>query len=396
MSKRFLLGLLLSFGVLILHAQDLDQLKKDRVKTLQDIEYTNKLLAETGSEKKASLNQLSLLRKKIKQQEKLIQSIQQEISILEEDTRNKEAQIQTLRDETKQLKEEYAQIIRSMYKNKHDYDTWLFVFSAGDFNQAYKRLKYLEQYSEYRKRQVQLIEVKDSLIQLEIDSLLTIRIQKEASLRELNEEKIQLDSNRKQVNKVVSSLKTREKELKKELKRKEVAAEQIRNTIEKILAAEREKAKKAKMAFALTPEEQLLSDDFSNNRGNFPWPTEKGIITAPYGEQPHPVLRGIKINNTGVDISTEAGSAVRSIFAGEVRDVWSIKGKNMAIIIKHGEFFTVYQNLVDVKVKTGDKVNTKQVIGRVYTDEKEEDSAVIHLEIWRGSSRENPELWLAR
>lgn len=373
----------------------MDQLKKDRQKTLEDIDYTNQLIAQTGSEKKASMQQLNLLNSKIKQQEKLIQSIQDEIKFHNEDVTSKESEIELLRNEMVQLKEEYAGIIQSLYKNKHDYDTWLFIFSAKDFNQAYKRLKYLEQYTSYRKRQAKLILQKDSVLKLEVDSLKILKARKETSLKELSEERLLLDRNKNEVNKVFKQLKSRESELKKELKKKEANAAQIRKTIERILEAERKKALETKSKYTLTPDEQLLSDDFSNNRGNFPWPTRKGIITAPYGEQAHPVLRGIKINNTGIDITTEEGSEVRAIFAGEVRDVWSIKGKNMAIIIKHGEYFTVYQNLVDVKVKTGDKVDTKQIIGTVYTDEKETDSSVIHLEIWRGSSRENPELWLA-
>lgn len=392
---RFIFVCSVLLGSSTIHAQNLDDLRKEQQQKQDDISFTNKLLNQTGKQTSTSLNQLKLLNKKIKQRESLIRSINSEIAIHETDIVKKETEIEILQNELDLLKAEYARIIQSMYKNKHDFDNWLFILSSRDFNQAYRRMKYLEQYTGYRKKQVNIIQQKDSVIKLELDSLRELKIRKSRSLDNLRSETSSLLENKKEEDKLYQTLKNRQNELKKELSRKKKEAEQIKKMMDKILAAERKKAAD-KSRYALTPEEAIISGDFARNYGKIPWPTQKGVIVTTYGEQNHPVLKGIKVLNTGIDISTEEGAEIRAIFDGEVRDIWSIKGKNMAVIIKHGEYYSVYQNLIQVKVKIGDMVKTKDPIGTVYTDKQDGHNAVLHFEIWKGAERQNPELWIAR
>lgn len=386
---------LLTAASLAVSAQNIDDLKKEQQQKQDDISYTNKLLSQAGSQTKSSLNQLKLLNKKIRHQESLIRTINREIDLHDAEIQAKQVQIDSMRAEVDRLKSEYSQIIASMYKNRHDFDTWLFILSSTDFNQAYMRLKYLEQYSSYRKRQVAVIMQKDSVINLQMDSLRMLIDRKSQSLGNLRTESDMLITNKKEEDKVYQSLKAKQNELKKELARKQREAAQIKKMMDKILAAEKKK-KGANNRYSLTPEEIVISGDFSRNYGKIPWPTQKGEITTIYGEQPHPVLKGIKVFNPGIDISTEEGSQIRAIFEGEVRDVWAIKGKNMAVIIKHGDYYSVYQNLIEVKVKIGDMVQMKEVIGTIFTDKQDDENAVLHFEIWKGSERQNPELWIAR
>ena len=385
-------------------AQDRSKLESQRKRTLKEIEMSNKLLKEKQKEKQASMNELLLLKTKIKNRENLIKNYQTELRIITNEITNQKNHISKLQNEIKEIKEEYAKLIVSAYNNRHSYDKWMFVFSARDFNQAYRRLKYIQQFTDYRTKQIELINQKQELANIEIIKLENIKAEKEELLAIEKTEQLKLDDERKDVSRVVSNLKKKERLLRAEIKKKEKESKRIKRIIDKIIAEETERKrrleeeakKKGKPKFAVTPEETLISENFGNNMGKFPWPTERGIVTSSYGEHAHPVLKGIKTYNNGIDISTTKGSTVRAIFKGEVRDVWSIQGKNMAVIIKHGDYFSVYQNLRDVKVRTGDVVTSKQEIGTVFTDANDGNKTVLHIEIWKGSKSQNPQKWLAR
>lgn len=380
-------------------AQNVEELKKSKQQIQKDIELTNQLLAETRKGSRQNLNELLLIRKKIKQQESLILNIQNEISLYNKKISGMEDKISQLQKDVEALKEEYAKIIYNSYKNRHQQDKWMFIFSAKDFNEAYRRLKYLQQYSDYRKDQVTRIEEKEQEIRQTSDSLKHVLTNKQSALDQGKMIKNKLIIEKNEANKMVVQLQKEVKNLKKQLKVQKKTAARIKKNIEKIIEEERRKklaASKEKNRLNLTPEEQLISNNFSSNKGKLPWPTERGIILSGYGEHAHPILKGIKIFNSGVDITTSEGAVVRAIFKGEVRDIWPIQGNNMAVIIKHGKYFTVYQNLIDVKVKPGDKVNTKQSIGTVFTDKNDGNKTILHLEIWKGNERNNPESWLAK
>ncbi len=383
-------------------SQKVNDLEKQRRKMLADIEYANKLLKKNSKEKQTSVNQLLILKNNIKSREELVLSYKTEMRIISNEISDKEKEIDEIEAEINTIKKEYAKLISSAYKNRHSYDTWMFLFSSKDFNQAYRRLRYLQEFSDYRNKQVELISEQEEVLKKQIEELNNEKAKKIELIEQEKEEQQKLSAEKEKVNGYISNLKKKDRELRKEIKKRKREAKQIKKAIDRIIAEEKRKREEALKKnkpvgkFALTPEESLISKNFGLNKGKFPWPTLRGMVTESYGEHNHPVLAGIKTFNNGIDISTDEGSEVRAIFDGEVRDVWAIQGRNMAVIIKHGEFFSVYQNLSNVKLKPGDKVKSKEVIGIVFTDNSDGKKTVLHLEIWKGSSRQDPSLWLAR
>jgi septal ring factor EnvC (AmiA/AmiB activator) len=279
----------------------------------------------------------------------------------------------------------------------------MFVFSSKDFNQAYKRLKYLEQYNAFRRKQAMEIQAAQDQLTKTLLELENAKKEKESLIDDTKQEAQLLSLEKNVQNKIFTTLKQKEDELKKKLEQQKLADEKLLAAINAIIAeeaklsAERNKTKNPKSTtnvFELTPEEKLISDKFEANQGRLPWPTETGVITDSYGEHEHPVLKGIKVKNDGVTISTSTGAYARSIFDGEVSRVISIPGKNKAVIIRHGEYLTVYANLIYVVVNKGDKVKAKQTIGTVFTDQDEDNKTTVDIQIWKGTTKLNPELWL--
>jgi len=275
----------------------------------------------------------------------------------------------------------------------------LFLLSAQDFNQAYKRFIYLRQYADYRRKQAERItEFKNSIG----NQLLTFNKQKAEKqnllLSKVNQTKI-IEQQKSQQNDVYSELQQKEKELRKKLEGQIKAEAKLQQEIERVIANESKKSnrKSAKeTGFALTTEEKVLSGDFSNNRGKFPWPVQRGLITDHFGEHPHAILKYVIVRNSGIDITTQANAKARAIFKGEVTKVVSIPGGNMAVIIRHGNYLTVYSNLSDVFVKAGQQVDIKEEIGRIFTDQSDDNKTVLKFQLWRESTKLDPEDWLSR
>lgn len=380
-----------------------ERLQKDKIRIEQEIEYTNKLLSETQQTRQTSLNQLTLLNKQIRQREELLRNIDATIANLESQINQASDTIQFLKNELQRFKNEYARMIVAAHKHSSAQQRIMFVFSSSDFNQAYKRIKYLQQYSAYRRAQAEKIqqtqlEVSQKITNLELQRAekLNLRI---ASEREKNE----LSQQQGKQNQSVQNLSKREKELLATLRENERALNRLQKAIEDIIAEEirlaREAAKKqgktAPESFALTPEEILISNNFAANQGKLPWPSERGIIGATFGEHPHPVLKGIKTRNNGIDIITHEGAEARAVFEGVVSNVLSIPSLNNVVIIKHGEFLTVYSNLDQLFVKPGDKIALRQRLGVIHTDTNEARTR-LHFEIWKGKELQDPELWIAK
>jgi septal ring factor EnvC (AmiA/AmiB activator) len=377
-------------------AQDRKALEKKRNEISKEIQYKNKLLDETKKGQKTTINQLVILNKKINQRESLIKTLTKEINLLDNKIEETQALINAMQNDLEKLKEEYAQMIYYAYRNRSAYDRMMFVFSSADFNQAYKRLKYFQQYSQYRLTQVELIIKSQQALSKKVEELEAQKEEKRKLIEEENAERGLLSSEKQEQQSVLSTLKEKEKEIKKEIAKQKAEAEQLNRAIKKVIEEEirkSEEANKAKKGLTLTPEAQQLSGKFELNKGKLPWPVEKGVITQSFGMHPHPVLKGITINNNGVDINTEEGSAARVLFDGEVTRVLIFPGAGKAIIIRHGEYLTVYSNLEEVYVAKGDKVSLKQKIGKVYTD-TEKGKTELHLEIWKGQTTLDPALWL--
>ena len=378
-------------------------MKQEKKQIEEDIAFTNKLLSETAKSKRTSMDGMVILQQKIRQRERLINNIRAEIKLLDREIEITGDSIFTLNNELKQLKQEYAKMIYYAYRNRSSYDRLVFIFSADDFNQAYRRIKYYQQYGTYRRMQAELI-TKTQLALSEKEVFLeNQREDKQELLAEQQQERNTLAGEKSELNTTVQTLGKQEKELKSALRNKEKAVAELDNAIAKIIAEEirlaeerarAEATSKTSSGFALTPEELKLSENFSSNKGKLPWPTERGIVSSSFGEHQHPVLPRVKVKNNGIDILTSEGEYARAVFNGEVTRVISVPNFNNVVIIRHGEYLTVYSNLDEVLVSKGNNVITKQRIGRVYTDHNE-NKTEMHFEVWKAKDLMNPSYWLA-
>ncbi len=388
---------------LIAFSQSKNDLEKKKKELEKDIQYTNILLKETKKNKDASLIQLTTLKKQITYRQHLINTITKEVKLIDRQIAENNDIVRSLEQDLLQIKEDYAKMIYYGYKNRNSYDKLMFVFSSNDFNQALKRLKYLQEYSEYRHEQADLILKTKELINEKNLDLKEKRETKRSLMNSKEEERLELSSKKQEKNSVYESLRAKEVQLRVDLKKQQKEAAKLQKAIEDIIAEEIRKARelaKTKSGFALTPEESKLSANFKNNKGKLPWPVKRGIIASSFGEHNHPVISGIKIYNNGVDLSTNKGAVARTIFEGIVTGVIVLPGSNKkAIIIRHGEYFSVYGNLQQVFVKKGDKVGLKQDIGVVYTDAIKFKTE-SHLEIWKltegGTVKLDPQKWIAQ
>jgi len=420
--------IILITSAISLNAQTRSELEKKHKKTQEEIKYTNNLLKKTQRDKKISMNQLLILNKKINARQELVKTISSEVETLDGKINQNQQNINNLEKNLKHLKQNYAKMIIFAYKTRTSYDKLMFILSAKDFNNAYRRLKYLQQYADFRKKQMeQIVNTKHDL-SVKVNDLQAKKTDKENLLNEEKQETKQLTSEKTEQAIMLKSLKSKEKELAKKLAQQKLADQKLKNIISNLIAEEikkaeiarKEKALKEKIrkekelknktnvekpkniikpkvnsVFDLTPAEQIVSDKFEANKGKLPWPIERGVITSTYGEHDHPVLKGIKIKNDGVYISTTQGSVARAIFDGVISKIISIPGKNKTIIIRHGDFLTVYSNLKEVSVNVGEKVKTKQKIGIVFSDSEDENKTILELQIWHGTAKQNPEYWLS-
>jgi len=387
-------------------AQNKKDLENKKAKLQKEIDFTNKQLKIVEKNKNSTAEQLSALRKKIQLREALIGTINTEISSLGGAIASTSKEINNLESDLQKLRREYAEMIRKAYLNSNDYQLMMFLFAARDFNQAYKRMKYLQQYGEYRRSQAGLIQGTQESLNGKKQELEQKKNEKTSLRNTEQKQKSTLEKEKKDQVKLLQTLTDRQKRLQKDLAEKQAAKKKLDRAIENIIRKEIEAAKKKAVAagkknvnnsnvFTLAPEAAKLSKSFSGNKGSLPWPVEQGAITGLFGEHPHKELKGIIIKNNGVDIQSRKGATARAIFEGAVSGVVSIPGAGKAVIIRHGDFLTVYSNLETVSVNTGDKVNTKQSIGTI-GDSGDDSKGEIHLEIWQNSGKLNPSSWLTR
>jgi murein hydrolase activator len=378
--------------------KDLENKKRQIQK---EIDYTNQLLAETKKNKKRSLTELVALNKKISQREELIANINSQISLLDQQIKENNESIKGLQNDLAKLKAEYAKMIYYAYKNQDAYNRLVFIFASKDFEQAYMRLKYLQQYSEYRHQQAEKIAHTKKSLNEKVQELESKKSDKRVLLTGEETEKLNLTSEKGEKEQVFSQLQEQESKLKKDLEKKKKDADNLQQAIQRAIQKELEKAQKAAATenkpkpqkLVLTPESQQLSNSFASNKGKLPWPVAKGIISEHFGVHPHPLMPNIDVNNNGVDIATNTGSIARVVFDGEVTAVGNMPGAGQFILVRHGDFLTIYANLKDVYVKTGDKITTKQNLGSILYDE-DENKTVLQFQVWRGQTKLDPENWI--
>lgn len=396
----FLPVALIGLSFLLPKDDDRTALENKRQKLLTDIETSNKILTETSKNKSKSLAHLQALQGKISKRNQLIENLSTETRSLENDIRSKQGLINSLQTDLEQLRQNYASMIRAAYKHQLAFNEFAFIFSADDFNKAFKRMRYLQEYARYRKQQARLIEKTMQSFEKRLTELEADMVAKQALRESYLAQIVEINEEKEEKNQLVAVLQTKERSLKNEIRKKRKNADELQKSIEEIIRREIELARlKAKdkkgTGLAVTPESAQLSAGFSSNKGKLPWPVERGIITSSFGEHPHPVLKSVKTKNNGVDIRTEENAIVRALFEGSVVSVMYNPGFQTAILVKHGDYFSLYSNLKEAYVTKGDKVTTKQTLGLAYT-EKSDNKTEVHLEIWKNTSQLNPALWIYR
>jgi septal ring factor EnvC (AmiA/AmiB activator) len=392
MRKWLVLVILLGSLVYNADAQSRKELEDERRKTLEEIAYMDNLLKTTSREKSESLNELKIIGRKLNLRESVLKGLQDEIGLLTERIELNNLAVEMMESDLILLKKDYEKAVMSTYRSSKGNREIGFVLSASDFNQGYKRLKYLQQVTKYRRAQSEIImelksEIEISRKKMEED---LVRMS-ELKTRE-EQQKYLLQSEQSNQQKVVKSLSNKEKQLQRELEEKRRVARRIESELSKIMAEEKRKAGTTDM----TPEMRLISDNFQENKGRLPWPVERGIITSHFGVHNHPVLKYVRENNTDIEITSSGPEPVRAVFKGTVARVFSITGANMSIIVKHGRFYTVYSNLVNVQVKQGDNVDTKQVLGTVFSDSSKGNTSVLKFMITEETVNLDPELWISK
>lgn len=366
------------------------ELEQQRNEALKDIEYLDNMLQKTSEEKSESMNGLNMIRRKLNLRENVIKGLLEEQELLEDRMELNKLAVDMMEDDIDILIREYEKAIKNAQKVSKGNPELAYILASKDINQGYKRMKYLQQVAKYRRREAEIIlelknEVEENREKLEKD-LIEISELKKTEEKQKNSLTVE---QRKQRN-VINSLGKKERQLRQELEKKRRIAEEIEKEIERII----ENESKRNAMNALTPEDRIVGEDFSKNKGRLPWPVERGIITSQFGIHDHPVIKGAEINNIGVEITSGTKEIARTVFKGKVMSVFGITGGNMAVIIRHGKYLTVYQNLVNVKVKPGDDVDAKEYIGDVYFEGGEK--SIIKFMVYEEKERQNPEDWLAK
>ena len=410
------------------------ELEKQRKAALAEIEMTSQLLDETRQTARNSLNRLNLLSKQILSRKQVISLLNQEIGEIDKQIAASRRNISQLERELENKRQNYGKSVQSMYKRRSSQDKLLFILSADNFAQSLRRMRYLREYADWQKKQASEIAAK----QKELEKT---RAEKNALLGAREDESRKLQTEESSQKEEVQQLNQKQKQLQADLKKKKQQADALNRQIEKQIAEEiaraeaeakaaRERAARAernrlarekaaasgkkvpetkpeadpvreervadtKGGYAMTKAEKRLSDDFASNKGRLPYPVSgRHTIVAAFGEQQHQELKYVRTNNSGIDIQTAPGTDARAVFNGEVTRVFVVPGYNNSVIVRHGNYLTVYSNLSQVYVKAGDKVSTRQAIGKIFTDTEDGNATILHFQLWKEKTKLNPAPWL--
>lgn len=384
-----------------------DKLKRQQKEIQQKISNTKELLNQTKSSKENVFNQLSLISNQIEYREELISNINVQIERLNDDVKQTQKEITILENSLEELKKEYAEMVKYAYKSRNTDYKLMYILSSESLYQAYRRVKYIQQFNEQLYTKAESIKKNQDQFSLKIEQLKTQQSEQELIKQKNQKAKQTFLSDKNKQSALVSQLKSDEQKLaselnKQEQKKRELASA-IRKAIEKELAANVKKtttssgSTSTKGTYTLTPEAKLASQSFEANKGKLPWPVERGEITSRFGKHAHEVVKTATVENNGIDISTTKSADMRAVFKGKVTSVLIIPGAGKVVMISHGAYRTVYSNLQEVYVQKGDEVSTKEKIGVLLP---EGNISEAHFEIWKiassGITKQNPEYWIYR
>ena len=440
--RRFLLTICCLGLSLLSQGQTKEELQRQRTVLQDQIDLATTILEKTKNSREASVDELQTLNQKITAREKLIATMGRQIRAIDRNIDTKEKEIIALAATVDSLKTDYADLIRLAQRQQTPTDQILFILSAESFTQAAKRIQYFKDMAGYRAQQVKKINEAQEALAEEKEALTLQKAEKIVVQQAQEAEKLALEADANKQQNTVNELQSKESELKKDIQKKQREVQQLEQQIKRIIAEEMRKAKeraernkleeeakelglivgkdysrrtsnkalkvlidKARKekgmdvrddgpAFAMTPEARALANNFASNKGVLPWPVERGLITGKFGKHQHPVVKGVIVDNPHIEISTDDGAIVRAVFEGEVSSVVPIPGANIMVLIRHGNYFTVYSNLINVKVKSGDTISLKEPIGQAFTDE--EGKTMVQFGLWKDADIQDPQPWLAK
>lgn len=397
----FILFIFLAIGSSNANAQSQRQqeLEEKRRELQQEIREITKLLFAGKKEKKSVVSAVEDLNYKISIRKNLIRITNQQANLLTREINANQDEISTRRVKLKALKEAYADMIVKSYKNRARDNKLMFLLSSSSFQQAYRRLQYIKQYADYQRQQAEIIKVETKQLQLLNQDLLVQKKDKQKLVGENKAAKLILDKELKDQQAFIESIQKNLAKFSAQIKDKQKASEkldkEIRKLIREAIAASNKKAGKSvkSRTFSMTPEQKVLAANFTANKGKLPWPVASGIVKMRFGTNPSPIDPSIKIKSNGVRIATNKGEPVRAVFDGVVQGIMTPKNGNNTIMIRHGNYITVYKNLSKFYVSKGDKVTTKQVLGEVITN-KASGESILSFGIYKDSAIQNPSIWV--
>jgi septal ring factor EnvC (AmiA/AmiB activator) len=376
------------------------KLEAQRKQLRAEIKQINTLLFTNKKQKKNALTEVEDLAVKISLRQRLIKVTNEEANRLIQQISVNQRTITRQEKELKDLKEEYAEMIRFSYASKSAQSRLMFLFSSESFLQAYKRFQYLKQYAAFRKKQGLMIAEKTKALEILNTSLVVQKQKKDMLIKENRIAQNELTAERLEQKERINALKKNERSLARQIQKKQrqIAAfdKEIQRLIRAAIAASNKAAAgKNKAVFTLTPEAQLIGKNFTANKGKLPWPVEQGVVTLGFGTQTHPMVKTTKIQSNGVTIATPVKAKVRSVFKGKVMQVFSFKGSNPGVLIQHGNYITSYSNLAAVYVKKGEIIEAKQAIGEVFTHPTSGKSE-LKFSVFQNTTPVNPKSWVYR
>lgn len=377
-----------------------EDLEQRRLQLREEIERINSLLTTTKKQEKSVLTEVEDLDRQIRVTENLIKVTNQQANLLTRDINANTAKIQQLRKELEKLKEDYAQMIKKSFRSKSQQSRIMFLLSSESFLQAYKRLQYMKQYTNYRKKQGEEIKRNSDEMQKLNESLLQQKKKKEQLIAENRKTREQLGKNKQSQQVLIKSIRLKEGEFASQIKKKQQEINAIDKQIDEIIRASiassnKESGSATRDVYELTPEAKALAANFASNKGKLPWPVRTGVVTTRFGTQPHPIVKSISINSNGVRIETDKGGKARAVFGGTVSEVQAVKGANKAVMVRHGDFITIYNNLSKVYVNRGDDVSLGQDIGEVATSSSSGKTTLYFL-IYKNMDKLDPAEWILR
>lgn len=385
---------ILLLNVQLCYSQTIASHKSKISQIEKDIDYLNKQISSTQKKHKNTLQELVFIQKKVSNRKEMLKEIDTELKEQNLLISRKDKDLKELEQKLETLEQYYKHLILNTYKHRDSRIWFMYILASENIEQGYRRWKYLKNYAQAINKQGEEILQTKEKINKERAELVTLREQTLKTQQVRSNEYNKLLKEEAKSKAYAKSLSRNQSKYRKQLDQKKREAERLSREIQKMLAAAVKETPAQKTTPAVKADNVKLSADFQSNKGKLPWPVRNGVIIEKFGQHYHPVLKGVKLPfNNGINISTDAGSRVTSVFNGVVKQVIAIPGYNQCVLVQHGSYFTFYCKLATVAVKAGDKVSTGQEIGSLSSSE---NTSTLHFELWYNTTKQNPELWLRR